>query len=82
MTVDIARRLDVPRLLLVVNKVPHGVDRDDLVRQVERAYEAPVAAMLPLSEDVVRNASEGLFALRHPEQEWSAEIRAVAGELG
>ena len=31
-TVDIARRLDVPRLLLVVNKVPHGVDRDDLVR--------------------------------------------------
>ncbi|MCB0915944.1 MAG: MinD/ParA family protein [Actinobacteria bacterium] len=77
-TVDIARRLDVPLLLLVVNKVPSGVDTADLRAQLDAAYRAETAAVLPLSEQVVQNASGGLFALSHPEHPWSQQVKALA----
>lgn len=80
-TVDIARRLDVPLLLLVVNKVPSGIDIDDLRKQMNTAYGAETAALLPLSEQVVRNASAGLFALTHPDHPWSQEIQTIAARI-
>lgn len=80
-TVDIARRLDVPALLLVLNKVPHGVDLEDLRAQMNSAYGAPTAAFLPLSEDLVLNASGALFSLTHPDHPWSSQIHAIADAL-
>lgn len=80
-TVDVARKLDVPTLLLVVNKVPHAVDIEDLRRQMTAAYGAETAALLPLSEQVVTNASGALFSITHPEHEWSHQIRAIADRV-
>lgn len=80
-TVDVARRLDVPSLLLVLNKVPSGVDLDDLRSQMDAAYGAETVAMLPLSEEVVQNASGELFSLSSPEQAWSEEIRKIAARV-
>ena len=77
-TVDVARRLGVPALYLIVNKVPQGVDLDDLRDQMTAAYAAETAAILPLSEEVVQNASGGLFSLTSPDSAWSQGIRAVA----
>lgn len=81
-TVDVARRLDVPALFLVVNKVPSGVDLADLRAQMTDAYGVETVAMLPLSEQVVQNASGGLFSLTSPDQPWSAQIRAIAERVG
>jgi MinD-like ATPase involved in chromosome partitioning or flagellar assembly len=80
-TVDIARRLEVPLLLLVVNKVPSGIDIDDLRKQMDHAYRAETAAVLPLSEQVVQNASGALFALSHPDHPWSEQIRTIAERI-
>ncbi len=80
-TVDIARRLDVPLLLLVVNKVPSNIDTDDLRSQLNSAYGAETAAVLPLSEQVVQNASGGLFSLLHPEHPWSEQVRMLAARI-
>lgn len=80
-TVDVARRLDVPNLFLVINKIPSGLDTTHLREQLDDAYEAETVAALPLSEDVVMNASAGLFSLLHPDEEWSAQIRIVADRL-
>ena len=80
-TVDIARRLEVPLLLLVLNKVPHSIDSDDLRQQMQAAYGADTAAMLPLSEQVVQNASGTLFGLTHPDHDWSREISELADRL-
>jgi MinD-like ATPase involved in chromosome partitioning or flagellar assembly len=76
--VDIARRLSVPNLLLVLNKVPDVVDVADLRDQMQNAYGTPTAAVLPLSTQVVINASGGLFALSHPDHPWSQGIRDIA----
>jgi MinD-like ATPase involved in chromosome partitioning or flagellar assembly len=77
-TVDVARKLGVPALYLVVNKVPRGVDLDDLRRQMTDAYASETAALLPLAEEVVQNASAGLFSLTSPEHPWSVQLREIA----
>ncbi len=80
-TVDVARKLEVPALYLMVNKVPRGVDTDDLREQMTAAYGAETAAILPLAEEVVQNASGGLFSLTNPDHPWSQQIRGVAQRI-
>lgn len=80
-TVDVARRLEVPDLYLVVNKVPSGIDTDDLRQQLTSLYGAQTAAVLPLAEEVVQNASGGLFSLTSPDHPWSEEIREIVALL-
>lgn len=73
-TVQVARRLDVSSLLLVVNKVPANIDMDDLRKQMTKNYDAETVAIMPLTEQVSQNASSDLFSLTHPEHPWSVEI--------
>ena len=80
-TVDVARRLEVPALYLIVNKVPRGVDTEDLREQMTAAYAAETVAILPLAEEVVQNASGGLFSLTNPDHPWSQQMRGVAERL-
>lgn len=77
-TVDIARSLDVPNLHLMVNKAPPGYDYDDLRKQIESTFSAPLTGILPLDYEVATNASKDLFSLSSPEHEWSKGIREVA----
>lgn len=80
-TVDVARRLRVPEINLVVNKVPPGYDLADLQKKVETAYQCEVAALLPLSIEVAENASSALFCLHSPDHLFSQGIRRVAEKL-
>lgn len=80
-TVDVARKLGVPELYLVVNKVPVGVDVNDLRQQMTEAYAAETAAILPLATEVVQNASAGLFSLTSPDHPWSQQIREIASRV-
>src|SRR5437763_7070579 len=47
-TVEVARKLQVKQMLLVVNKVLPKLDFDSLRQQIEATYAAPVAAVLPV----------------------------------
>ncbi len=80
-TVDIARRLEVPALYLVANKVPAGIATADLRTQLDDAYKAETLAVLPLSEDVALNASGTLYALTHPDDPWAQQIRGIVDRL-
>ena len=80
-TVDVARRLEVPELYLVLNKVPSGIDPEDLRAQMTAAYGAETIAVMPLSEQMVRNGSGSLFSLRVPDHPWSVEIRRIAAQI-
>ncbi len=76
-TVEVARKLDVPEMLIVVNKVLRTVDQDALRRQVEETYGVPVASILPLSEDVVQLASSGVLCLRYPDHPWTRAVEEL-----
>jgi MinD-like ATPase involved in chromosome partitioning or flagellar assembly len=77
-TVDIATSLDVPTLLLVVNKALSRYDFNQVREQVEGFYDQPVASVLPLSEDLVDLGSSDIFALCFPDHPWSKGIQEVA----
>ena len=78
-TVDIARSLDVPNLILMVNKaIPDKYDFNDIKKQIEDTFKAPVAGVLPLNFEIADNASRDLFSLRYPDHAWSRALRGVA----
>ena len=77
MTLELARRLEVPQLLLVVNKALPAFDFRQLSDRISTMYRAPVAAVLPLSEDMVRLGSGGLFSLLKPDTAYAAGIQAI-----
>ena len=80
-TVDVARKLKVPKMLLVVNKALPAFDFADLQRQVETIYNASVAGILPLSEDMVQLASKGIFCLRYPDHVISQTMKGIAEQI-
>ncbi len=80
-TVQVAKELQVPHLMLVVNKTPLILDPAAVQKRVEEAYGAPVAAVLPHSDDMMNLASGGLFALQYPEHPLTALYQQIAAKL-
>jgi septum site-determining protein MinD len=80
-TVRIAQELEVPRIMLVVNKAPDTLDPAHVEERVRAAYGCEVAAVLPHSDDLMRLASEGVFTLRFPAHPLSDLYRQVASRV-
>ncbi|RPI83439.1 MAG: MinD/ParA family protein [Planctomycetaceae bacterium] len=80
-TVELARKLNVQKILVVLNKVPSAMDRDLLRLQVEDAYRAPVVGILPLCQEMAELASSGLFVNRFPDHPLTRELTKVAEQL-
>ena len=76
--VSVARKLSVPRMVLVVNNTPMAFDFADVKERVETTYECEVAAVLPHSDELMTLASGGVFALRYPDHPVTALYRQVA----
>ena len=79
--VEVARKLDVPRMLMVVNKTPQVFDPAEVRARVEQAYACPVAAVIPHSDELMVLGSAGLFVLRFPDHPVTDLLRQVAGQL-
>lgn len=77
-TVDVARKLGVQRLLLLVNKVPQSYDMGEVVARVARTYQCEVGAILPHSDEMMALASAGIFSLRYPTSELSISLQRMA----
>src|ERR671936_1593330 len=80
--VKVAQGLQVPRMLLVVNKTPPILDPEAVSRKVAEAYGCPVAAVLPHADEMMNLASEGIFVLRYPSHPMTALYKQVAAGLG
>lgn len=76
-TVEVARKLDVPSVHLVINKMPEVYDFEKVRGQVESKYRCPVAAILPHSEEMMSLASQGIFVLHYPDHAISREIKTL-----
>ena len=76
-TVEVARKLDVPKMLMVINKVPQVLDSDDVRARVEQIYNCKVAAVLPHSDEMMTLASSGIFSLRFPDHPVTRGLKDV-----
>ncbi len=80
-TVEVARQLEVPDLLLIINKVPASLDRAALQVQVERTFNCPVAGVLPHSDELMALASDDLFAKRFPNHPITSLYQQIANRF-
>ena len=80
-TVEVARRLGVPRLALIVNQAPSFFDLDKVKAQVEHAYQCEVVAALPHCDEMMALASAEIFALRYPDHPITASLKQLAAKL-
>ena len=80
-TVDVAKKLDVPKMLMVVNKVPSTFDLADVRTRVEQTYNATVAAVFPHSDEMMTLASSGIFVIQYPDNPVTKAIRSLVDQL-
>lgn len=80
-TAELARRLEIPEMLVLINKVPPNMDVVQLRERVEKAYGADVVAMLPMNYEIVRLASSGIFVNRYPDHPMTLALRQVADRV-
>jgi MinD-like ATPase involved in chromosome partitioning or flagellar assembly len=80
-TVEVARRLSVPRLMLIVNKAPAVFAEAEVRARVEQAYHADVAGVLPHSDEMMALASAGVFVTRYPNHPITAILNRVAQQM-
>jgi MinD-like ATPase involved in chromosome partitioning or flagellar assembly len=80
-TVDVARKLDVPNMMLVVNKLPAAFDLEDVRRRVEQTYSCEVATVLPHSDEMMTLASSGIFAIHYPDHPITQGLKSIVARL-
>ena len=80
--IEVARRLEVPGMMLVVNKVPSSFATEEVREYVEDIYNCQVAAVLPHSEEMMMLASGGIFVLQYPDHPISRRLSEAIDQLG
>ena len=80
-TIEVAHKLGVQHMYLLVNKVLPSFDFAEVKARVEKTYGVPVIAVLPLSEEMVRLGSAGIFSLRYPDHSFTKTLEGVAQTL-
>jgi septum site-determining protein MinD len=76
-TIEIARKLDVPEMYLIVNKVPERFDMNEVRQRVEQTYNCRVAAMIHHSDEMMTLGSASIFALRYPTDPVTDQFRNI-----
>jgi MinD-like ATPase involved in chromosome partitioning or flagellar assembly len=81
LTLDVAHKLGVPKILLVANQVLPEYLQDEVKQQLEGAYGHPVAGVLPFSQELLTLASSDIFCLRYPDHSLSQVVQAIAKQI-
>lgn len=81
LTVKVAKELDIPNIMLVVNKVLPDFDVADIRQQMQTTYDVPVAAVLPLYDEMMRLGSRSIFSLQYPQHPLTHALIALATQL-
>jgi MinD-like ATPase involved in chromosome partitioning or flagellar assembly/DNA-binding response OmpR family regulator len=79
--IELGKMLSVQEMLLVVNKVLPNFDVEDYRQQLEKAYDVPVAAILPFTEAMMSLASSEVFALRYPAHPLSQAVDLIRDRI-
>jgi MinD-like ATPase involved in chromosome partitioning or flagellar assembly len=76
-TLEVAKRLGVPHMLLVLNKALSDIEPEVYRQQLRQAYGTRVGAVLPLDTEIARLASADIFCLVNPQHRFSQEIKSL-----
>ena len=79
--VHVTRKLEIPNIMLLVNKVPPALQLAEVKQRVEQISNYKVCAVLPHSDDMLNLASSGIFVLRYPDHPITEQLTKVAHQL-
>ena len=77
-TVQVARQLEVPRVLLVVNQVPSAALLQAVRARAQKTFDSEVLAVIPQSAEFMGFDEDVPFVLRHPQHPVSLALQQVA----
>jgi len=80
-TIDLARKLEVPSLLLIVNMAAASFDRAEVRAKVAGTYGCEVAGVLPYSDQMMAREEAGLFVLDYPAHPLTAGLCKIADRI-
>jgi MinD-like ATPase involved in chromosome partitioning or flagellar assembly len=75
--VEIAQKLKVPEIFLVMNNTPASIDMQKAREQMEKTYQRKVLAILPQSIDIAALASSGLLVVDKPQAPILSQLRLI-----
>ena len=79
-TVEVARKLRVPQMLILVNKVPVLL-MNEVKQRIERLYNCEVAAVVPHSDELMTLGSASIFSMRYPNHQVTKLYKQLADRL-
>jgi len=79
--VEVARSLEVPRLMLILNKAPTTLDTASVTASLERTFKCEVAAVLPHSDRMMELGSDEVFAKKFPTDQITLALDAIVESL-
>jgi MinD-like ATPase involved in chromosome partitioning or flagellar assembly len=80
-TVDMARRLQVPAIHLVLNDAPDNLNVEDVRNQLEQTYHCGGGLVLNHAEELISLSGRQPFVLRYPLHPLTTRIKELAGQL-
>lgn len=80
-TLQVAQKLDISNISLVVNKVPMSYESSRVKSQVEKRFKVPVAAVVPVTDEMFQLGSRGIFLLKFPNLAYSDHVQTVASQV-
>lgn len=80
-TLEVARKLDMTNIMMVVNKALSSSDLDILQHNMETTYKTPVVGIIPLCEEIARLGSRDIFCLHYPDHPLSQTVAKIAAKI-
>ncbi len=80
-TVDLAQKLMVQKMMLVINKAVKNMDWLDLKKQIETTYQVTLASIFPASEEMMQLGSNGVFCQIYPDHLWTQTLMGLVEQI-
>jgi MinD-like ATPase involved in chromosome partitioning or flagellar assembly len=80
-SIEVARKLQVPRILVALNATPGDVDAEQAASDLAQCYTCEVGAILPSSESLLSLASSRLMPVEFPHDPFTESLRALAKKI-
>lgn len=77
-TLQVAQRLNTPKISLAVNKLLSKYSPEEVREQISEKFQVPVLGVFPVSEEMIDLGSKGLFTLEYPQHPYTHEMKHVA----
>ena len=80
-TLEVARKLDMSNIMLVVNKALPNSDFDVLQQNMETTFKTSVVGIIPLSEEIAQLGSRDIFCLHYPKHPLSMTVSNITTQI-